>query len=301
LDEQMSESRGLVVVVEDEPAIADIERIYLVDAGFSVHVARDGVDGLAAIRSLRPVAALVDIGLPRLDGIDLCRALRAGDDWTPIVFVTARDSEVDRILGLELGADDYVTKPFSARELAARVKGLVRRSQVSNRGVALTVGELRVDPRTRTVLLGGDRVDLTATEFDLLAYLMASPGQVFERSQLISAVWGVADYRGSRTVDVHVAQLRAKLGDGLPLRTIRGVGYALDEPPAAASHAAPPTEAAAAPAAAPEAAPVPAQAPAAVDPAPPAPADPAPPAAPTGTPCTASAALPSPPASSSRP
>ncbi|WP_121369852.1 response regulator transcription factor [Frondihabitans australicus] len=225
----MSDSRGLVVVVEDEPAIADIERLYLTDAGFTVHVARDGRTGLDAIRRYRPVAAIVDIGLPVLDGVELCRALRADDDWTPIVFVTARDSEVDRILGLELGADDYVTKPFSARELASRVKGLVRRSTLGSRTGALTIGPLTLDPRARRVTNAGEPVELTATEFDLLAYLMASPGQVFARSQLLSAVWGVADYRGTRTVDVHVAQLRAKLGEGCGLRTIRGVGYALDE------------------------------------------------------------------------
>jgi DNA-binding response OmpR family regulator len=184
----MSDSRGLVVVVEDESAIADIERIYLVDAGFTVHVSGDGETGLDAIRRLRPVAAIVDIGLPAMDGIELCRTLRDADDWTPIVFVTARDSEVDRILGLELGADDYVTKPFSARELASRVKGLVRRNALGGRSTMLELGEL------------------------------------------LSAVWGVADYRGSRTVDVHVAQLRSKLGDAFVLRTIRGVGYALDVP-----------------------------------------------------------------------
>jgi DNA-binding response OmpR family regulator len=230
LNEGMSDSRGLVVVVEDEPAIADIERIYLVDAGFTVHVAGDGAQGLDAIRRLRPVAAIVDIGLPGLDGIALCRALRDSDDWTPVVFVTARDSEVDRILGLELGADDYVTKPFSARELASRVKGLVRRSTVGSASRILEVGPLRLDSRERRVTSAGAEVELTATEFDLLAHLMASPGQVFARSQLLSAVWGVADYRGSRTVDVHVAQLRAKLGDGTGLRTIRGVGYSLDAP-----------------------------------------------------------------------
>lgn len=230
LNWHMSDSRGLVVVVEDEPAIADIESIYLRDAGFTVHIARDGRAGLEAIRRHRPVAAIVDIGLPVLDGIELCRVLRADDDWTPIVFVTARDSEVDRILGLELGADDYVTKPFSARELASRVKGLVRRSTLGARSSVLTVGDLTLDPRARRVAVGGRPVELTTTEFDLLAHLMASPGQVFARSQLLSAVWGVADYRGTRTVDVHVAQLRAKIGDAFALRTIRGVGYALDRP-----------------------------------------------------------------------
>jgi len=226
----VSGNRGLVVVVEDDPAIADVERMYLVDAGFSVHVARDGIAGLEAIRTLAPVAAVVDVGLPGLDGIELCRRLRADDDWTPVVFATARDSEVDRVLGIELGGDDYVTKPFSARELAARVKGLVRRSQIGRRSAVLEVAGLRLDARARTVVSEQGPVALTATEFDLLAFLMASPGQVFSRAQLLAAVWGVADYGGSRTVDVHVAQLRAKLDRGVPLRTVRGVGYVLGAP-----------------------------------------------------------------------
>jgi len=226
----VSGNRGLVVVVEDDTAIADVERMYLVDAGFSVHVARDGIAGLEAIRTLAPVAAVVDVGLPGLDGIELCRRLRADDDWTPVVFATARDSEVDRVLGIELGGDDYVTKPFSARELAARVKGLVRRSQIGRRSAVLEVAGLRLDARARTVVSEQGPVALTATEFDLLAFLMASPGQVFSRAQLLAAVWGVADYGGSRTVDVHVAQLRAKLDRGVPLRTVRGVGYVLGAP-----------------------------------------------------------------------
>jgi DNA-binding response OmpR family regulator len=220
-------ANGLVVVVEDDPVIADVERLYLTDAGFSVHISRDAEAGLTAIRTLRPVAAVLDVGLPGADGIDLCRRLRASDDWTPVLFATARDSEVDRILGIELGGDDYMTKPFSARELATRVKGLVRRSRIGLRSTVLSVGPIRLDSRARSVEVDGSPVALTATEFDLLAYLMASPGQVFDRAQLLSAVWGVADYRGSRTVDVHVAQLRAKLGPGAPLRTVRGVGYVL--------------------------------------------------------------------------
>ncbi|KQO63121.1 XRE family transcriptional regulator [Curtobacterium sp. Leaf261] len=221
--------RGLVVVVEDDAAIADVERIYLDDAGFTVHHSPDGVSGLAAIRSLHPVAAVVDIGLPGLDGIELCRRLRADEDWTPILFATARDSEVDRVLGIELGGDDYLTKPFSPRELATRVKGLVRRSALGRRSSVLQVGSLAIDTRARTVMNDGARVELTATEFDLLAYLMTNAGQVFGRTQLLSAVWGIADYRGSRTIDVHVGQIRAKLGDTVPLRTVRGVGYVLGE------------------------------------------------------------------------
>ena len=223
--------RGMVVIVEDERAIADLERLYLTQAGFGVHVATNGTDGLADIRRLSPVAAIVDVGLPGIDGIELLRRLRAADDWVPVVFVTAHDDEVDRILGLELGADDYLAKPFSPRELVARVKGLVRRSAVSATPSVVRAAGIELDERTHraSVAVGSDRreLDLTPTEFDLLAYLLARPGQVFSREQLLSAVWGIADYSGSRTVDVHIAQLRAKLGEPDPIRTVRGVGYSI--------------------------------------------------------------------------
>ena len=225
--DSMDAPHGLVVVAEDEPAIADVERLYLRDAGFSVVVARDGQDALALIRRSAPVAAVVDIGLPGLDGIAILRALRTADDWTPVVLVTARDAEVDRVLGIELGADDYLTKPFSGRELAARVRGLVRRTQV-RAGPVLGGGRLQVDRDRHRVTVDGTPVALTATEFALLAHLVAEPGRVFERAQLLSTVWGLADFSGTRTVDVHVAQLRAKLGDAAGLRTVRGVGYAYD-------------------------------------------------------------------------
>ncbi len=222
----MSEGRGLVVVVEDEPSIADVERLYLSQAGFGVHVERDGVAGLASIRSLRPVAVVLDVGLPGMDGIELCRALRATGDWTPIIFVTARDEEVDRVIGLELGADDYLTKPFSPRELVARVKGMLRRQAGPTASAPLTVAGVTLDAGQRRVNIDGAEVNLTATEFDLLAKLMSAQGQVFSRGQLLSSVWGQADYGLGRTVDVHIAQLRAKLGEPNPIRTVRGVGYA---------------------------------------------------------------------------
>jgi DNA-binding response OmpR family regulator len=220
----MAQTRGLVVIVEDEPAIADVERLYLAQAGFGVHVERDGISGLAAIRSLRPVAVVLDVGLPGMDGIEVCRALRESGDWTPVVFVTARDEEVDRVLGIELGADDYLTKPFSPRELVARIKGILRRHD-GVQVAALELAGIRLDPGRRTVHHRGEPVFLTTTEFDLLAKLLAAPGQVFSREQLLASVWGQADYGGGRTVDVHVAQLRGKLGDPNPIRTVRGVGY----------------------------------------------------------------------------
>jgi DNA-binding response OmpR family regulator len=218
-------SKGLVLVVEDEPAIADLERLYLTRAGYGVHVESNGAVALEQVRRLRPSVIVLDVGLPGLDGIEVCRRLRSADDWTPIVFVTARDDEVDRVVGLELGADDYVTKPFSPRELVARVAGLIRRAQGPGRPAPLELGPVLLDPVARTVEVSGREVPLTATEFDLLAALMRRPGQVFSREQLRAAVWGVADYTGTRTVDVHVAQLRSKLGAQAPIRTHRGVGY----------------------------------------------------------------------------
>jgi DNA-binding response OmpR family regulator len=224
--------RGLVVVVEDEPAIADLIRMYLSQAGYGVHIERDGAPALAAIRSMKPAAVILDVGLPTLDGVEVCRRLRAEQDWTPVLFVTARDDEVDRIVGLELGADDYVTKPFSPRELVARVTGVLRRvNGPPEPDQALQVGDLRLDLGARRASIGNREVMFTATEFDLLAYLMRRPGRVFSREQLLSGVWGYSSVAGSRTVDVHIAQVRAKLGEASPVRTVRGVGYAVDVPP----------------------------------------------------------------------
>ncbi len=222
--------RGLVLVIEDEPAIAEVIRLNLVNAGYAVHVESDGEAGLAAAGSLHPAAVILDVGLPGIDGIEVCRRLRAAQDWTPVLFVTARDDEVDRIVGLELGADDYVTKPFSPRELVARVSSVLRRTRGPAEPGALQVGAVRLDPGQRRVFGAGTEIALTATEFDLLAYLMRRPGRVFSREQLISEVWGYSSFAANRTVDVHIAQVRAKLGDASPIRTVRGVGYAVDEP-----------------------------------------------------------------------
>jgi len=221
-----------VLVVEDERSIADLVRMYLTRDGFGVHVESDGGLGLAAARRLRPVAIVLDVGLPGMDGTEVCRRLRADGDWTPVVFVTARDDEVDRILGLELGADDYVTKPFSPRELVARVRAVLRRTAGAGPGdePVYRLGALTVDPAQRKVTSQGRDVALTATEFDLLAHLVRRPGRVYEREQLLSQVWGYEAAAGTRTVDVHVAQLRAKLGDSSPIRTVRGVGYSAEAP-----------------------------------------------------------------------
>jgi two-component system OmpR family response regulator len=220
--------KGLVLVVEDERSIADLVRLYLQRDGFGCHVEQDGLAGLAAAQRLRPVACVLDIALPGIDGTEICRRLRAANDWTPVIFLTARDDEVDRIVGLELGADDYMTKPFSPRELVARIKAVLRRSVTApERDRSRTLGGVKIDPATRAVIVDGSPITLTATEFDLLAHLMARPGRVFTREELLSAVWGYASHAGTRTVDVHVAQVRAKLGEGANvIRTVRGVGYA---------------------------------------------------------------------------
>ncbi|WP_449386270.1 response regulator transcription factor [Cellulomonas soli] len=224
----MGAGGGLVVVAEDDPAVADLVRMYLVRDGFGVQTYGDGITALQAVRTHRPVALVLDIGLPGMDGIEVCRRLRADGDRTPVLFVTARDDEVDRVLGLELGADDYVTKPFSPRELVARVRAVLRRSHAEPAHDTRTVGDVTVDLVRRRAFVAGREVHLTATELDLLAHLMGSPGRVWQREELLSAVWGYSAQAGTRTVDVHVAQLRAKLGPTAPLRTVRGVGYAAD-------------------------------------------------------------------------
>jgi DNA-binding response OmpR family regulator len=220
-------SRGLVVVVEDEPAIADLLGLYLSRDGFAVHTVADGAQALADIRQLRPAAVIMDVGLPSMDGTEVVRRLRAEENWTPVLFCTARDDEIDRVLGLELGGDDYITKPFSPREVVARVKVAVRHAAgPAVAAESITVGRVALDRRSRSVTADGQPISLTATEFDLLEHLLASPGRVFSRDELLSQVWGYASMVNTRTVDVHIAQVRAKLGDASPIRTVRGVGYA---------------------------------------------------------------------------
>jgi DNA-binding response OmpR family regulator len=221
---------GTIVVVEDDPNIADLVELYLRREGFRVLQTTDAVGALDVVDRERPRLVVLDLGLPgQMDGFDACRRLRDGGA-VPVLILTARDTEIDRVLGLELGADDYVTKPFSPRELVARVKAILRRVDGPPRDEpnVLVAGGVEVDLGRREARLDGRVVPLAAREFDLLAHLAHNAGLALTRSQLLEGVWGSGWYGDERTVDVHVRQLRKKLGDQLPLATVWGVGYRLD-------------------------------------------------------------------------
>jgi DNA-binding response OmpR family regulator len=223
----------LICVVEDEAVIAAAVAARLRAEGFDVEVAHDGPSGVALCERVRPDLVVLDVMLPGMDGLEVCKRVQreGGRGPIPVLMLTARGEETDVLVGLGVGADDYMTKPFSPRELVARVRALLRR--VERRpapvGDALRVGALEVDPATRRVHVGGEPVHLTPTEFDLLALLAARPGVVYTRDQLLADVWGWRDGSGHRTVDSHVRGLRRKLGSGW-VRTVHGVGYALAEP-----------------------------------------------------------------------
>jgi DNA-binding response OmpR family regulator len=225
-----------VLVVEDEPKIAQLARDYLEHAGFAVLIAGDGASAVHVVKARRPDLVVLDLGLPGLDGLDVLRQVRAAGP-TPIVVVTARDTELDKLLGLELGADDYVTKPFSPRELVARVRAVLRRSErAAAPGDRIEVGDLVLDlPRLRATV-AGRAIDLTPTEFAILATMAREPGRVFTRGQLLDAVHGVAFEAYERAIDAHVKNLRRKL-EPEPARpryvlTVYGVGYRVAEPEA---------------------------------------------------------------------
>jgi DNA-binding response OmpR family regulator len=222
----VSTENGTVVVVEDDPHIADLVDLYLRRDGYRVLLAPDGEKGLALFAQEDPWIVILDVGLPGAkDGFDVCREIRAKSK-VPVLFLTARDDEVDRILGLELGADDYLVKPFSPRELVARVRAILRRTREAPAPQeVVTIEGLEVDLRRREVRRAGEVVALTTREFDLLAFLANNIGLALSRQQLLSGVWGSDWYGDERTVDVHVAQLRKKLGPELPLATVWGVGY----------------------------------------------------------------------------
>jgi DNA-binding response OmpR family regulator len=220
---------GTIVVVEDDANIADLLDMYLRREGFRVIQTSNGRDGLARVGREQPRLVILDVGLPGdLDGLEVCRQLRTTSD-VPVLMLTARDGEIDRVLGLELGADDYVTKPFSPRELVARVKAILRRTDGKGRQgpETITVGRVEVDTGRREARVSGAAVALATREFDLLQYLAENAGLALSRRQLLDGVWGADWYGDERTVDVHVRQLRKKLGDALPLATVWGVGYRL--------------------------------------------------------------------------
>jgi DNA-binding response OmpR family regulator len=223
---------GTIVVVEDDPNIADLLDMYLRQAGFRVLQAADGERGLEIIGREQPRLVLLDIGLPgAVDGLEVCRRVRAAPATAglPVIVLTARDSEIDRVVGLELGADDYVTKPFSPRELVARVKAVLRRAGGPAKEAAevLVVGGVEVDTGRREARVRGVPVPLATRELDLLTHLAVHQGLALSRQQLLDGVWGPGWVGDPRTVDVHVRQLRKKLGEDLPLATVWGVGYRL--------------------------------------------------------------------------
>lgn len=217
-----------VVVVEDERDIGDLLVLYLEREGWKVHLADNGHDGLATIRARRPDFVILDVGLPGdLDGFDVCRELRQTSN-VPVLFLTARDDEVDRVLGLEMGADDYVTKPFSPREIVARIKAVLRRGRSEQEVTSrLELGGITIDLTRREVSADGVAVNLAGQEFALLEVFVQNQGVVLSRQQLLDLAWGEDWIGDPRTVDVHVRQLRRKLGEELPLVTVRGYGYRL--------------------------------------------------------------------------
>ena len=232
----MVDKRQRILVVEDEANIASFVAVYLSKAGFEVGVARNGAEALAKAGTEGPALIILDLMLPDLDGIDVCRRIRQRSD-VPILMLTARDDDVDKIIGLEVGADDYLTKPFNPRELVARVKSILRRSTSRRRdpeAAVLEQGLLRIDSGRREVSVDGNEVQLAPKEFDLLWELLDHRGLVLTRDQLLERVWGYTFAGDTRTVDVHVRQLRRKLGDASPIVTVWGVGYkAAPEPKAA--------------------------------------------------------------------
>ena len=215
---------GTILLVEDEPSIASLVRAYLERDSYKVVWASNGADALAALDRHQIRMVILDIGLPDIDGFEVCRRIRKRSQ-VPILMLTARDEEPDRVAGLELGADDYISKPFSPRELVARMKAVMRRVEPQPIDERVMLGDVVLDRASREVTVAGELVDLRSKEFDLLAYLMENHGLVVSRDQLLDRVWGLEFAAGTRTVDVHVAQVRAKLGRPELIRTIRGSGY----------------------------------------------------------------------------
>lgn len=222
-------SSELILLVDDEPSITQLARMYLERDGYRIAEAADGESALEAAKQ-KPALIVLDVMLPKVDGFDVCRRLRSAGDQVPIIMLTARDEDIDKILGLELGADDYLTKPFNPRELVARVKAILRRSDSRKQtdDQPLHRGDLTISPAAREVRLASRTLDLRAQEFDLLLTLAEQPGRVFTREQLLQQAWGFDYYGQTRTVDVHIAHLRKKLeGGSVRIETVTGVGYKL--------------------------------------------------------------------------
>jgi two-component system, OmpR family, alkaline phosphatase synthesis response regulator PhoP len=223
-------SAETILLVDDEQNIIDLAAMYLEQEGFRIVSARDGAAALDKVKSERPSLMVLDLMLPKIDGWQVCRRVRTESDL-PIIMLTARDDDIDKIVGLELGADDYLTKPFNPRELVARVKAILRRTTPARPAPAavLHVGDITIDPARRTVTVAGREIDLRTKEFDLLMTLAENEGIVLSREKLLDVVWGFDFYGQTRTVDVHVAHVREKIkGGSATIETVWGVGYKLE-------------------------------------------------------------------------
>ena len=222
--------KDLICVVDDERRIIDFVRIYLEKESFNVISYIDGLTALEGIRSTEPELVVLDVMLPGMDGFEICRTLRAEKNNVPIIMLTARDEEIDKIIGLELGADDYLTKPFNPRELIARIKAVLRRNKLSSRSSqsVLQVGDITIDNDRREVTINGEPIALRTQEFELLRVMAEEEGRVFSREQLLHQAWGYSFAGQTRTVDVHIAQLRKKMAmSAARIETITGFGYKL--------------------------------------------------------------------------
>jgi len=220
----------LILLVDDEQSIIQLARMYLEREGFHIQSVNDGESALDAVAREHPALVVLDVMLPKLDGFEVCRRLRASQNPTAILMLTARDEDIDKILGLELGADDYLTKPFNPRELVARVKAILRREKRKMDGASppIHLGDLTIDPARREVRLASQSLELRAQEFDLLLTLAEHRGLVLSREQILQKAWGFDFYGQTRTVDVHVAHLRRKIEGGtVKIETVTGVGYKL--------------------------------------------------------------------------
>ena len=217
-----------ILIIEDEESITSFVAMYLEKEGFIVVSALTGAEGLRLASEKQPRVVILDLMLPDIDGFEICRRLRH-DSEVPIIMLTARDAATDKVVGLELGADDYITKPFDPRELVARVKSILRRSEATIRGepVTLAAGPVTIDSSRREITINGKEAKMTALEFDLLHYLMLNRGLALSRQQLLEQVWGYDFFGDTRTVDVHINQVRKKLGKAVKIETVRSIGYKL--------------------------------------------------------------------------